>query len=111
MSEDLEDENFSPVVVDGGDEPVVVSGDVENGDGLAAGGLCGICVGECFSNFGNGLPPRGPGHGVPRCERSGGVRVLVGVFCEPPAGDDVHDRCAARLGGSTLCCQYGIKEA
>jgi hypothetical protein len=48
---------------------------------------------------------------VPRCERSGGVRVLVGVFCEPPAGDDVHDGCAARLGGSTLCCQYGIKEA
>jgi len=80
VNEDCKDENFSRVVVDGGDESVIVSSDVKNGDGLAAGNLRGIGVGECFSNFGNGLPLCGLGYGVPRCDGCGGVRVFVGVF-------------------------------
>ena len=66
MSEDLEDENFPGVVVDGGDESVIISSDVKDGDGLAAGYLRGICVGECFSNFANALPLCSLGYFMPR---------------------------------------------
>ncbi len=111
MSEDLEDENFPRIVVNGGDEAMMVSSDIENSDGLAAFHLCGIGVGECFPDFSNGLPLGGLGFCVPCCERCGGVRVFVDVFDEPPAGDDVHDGCVARLGGSARCCQYGINGA
>lgn len=56
VGEDFQDEDFSSIVVDGGDEAVMVSSDIENSDCPAAGYLCGIGMGECLTHFVKTLP-------------------------------------------------------
>jgi hypothetical protein len=44
VGEDFQDEDAAGVVMNGGDQAVVVSGDVEDGDGLGTADGCEICM-------------------------------------------------------------------
>jgi hypothetical protein len=121
VGEDLQDEDISGVVVNGGDEAVMVSCDIENGDGLAAGYLCGLGMGECLAHFLNASPEAYSCSFMPCGKGYCGVRVKSGVFIEAAACDDSHEvlsvvnmatsgkmsRCVAfrefgKLGGSVV---------
>jgi len=91
VGKDFEDEDFPGVVVDGCDEAVMVSGDVENDDCLSAGYGYGIGVGECLADFLDASPTAFPGNVMPRGKGSGCIRMELGVFIEAAAGDDSHE--------------------
>ncbi len=82
--------------MDGSDEAVVITGDVEHGDGLGATHGGEVRVREDFANIGDGLPPGGGGHSDPSGEVGGGVRVLLGIVQDAALGDDPH---------LEICCQ------
>ena len=65
--------------MDGGDQTVVISCDIEDGDGLGAADGDEIGMRENIANVCDGLPLGGGGHGDPCAEIGGGVRVLLGI--------------------------------
>lgn len=90
VSENFQNEDISGVEVNGGDEAVMISRDVENGDGLAAGYSGRIGMGESLTYFLEARPFAFFRGLIPRRKGNGEVRVKLGVFIEAAAGDDSH---------------------
>ena len=79
VGEDFQDENAACVVMDGGNEAVVIAGNVEDGDGLGTANRGKGGMRKDFANVGDGLPPGGGGYGDPCREVGGGVAMLLGI--------------------------------
>ena len=91
MGEDFQDEDFSGVVVNGGNEAVMVSGDIKNGDALPTGYRCRIGVGECLADFLK-VSPCGFLRNIMPCGKgNGSLGMKLGVFIEAAAGNDAHE--------------------
>jgi len=65
VSQDVENVDCSRVVVDGCNEAVMVSSDVEDGDSVVTRYVSQVCMGVFFSDFHDGLPFCGLGRDVP----------------------------------------------
>jgi hypothetical protein len=87
MRQNVPDVNFSPVVVDGGDDPGFVPGDVENCElshlvSMRKNGSDLLNVGK--------VPPPHPGE--PLSQAGLAVRVIRREVVQPLSCDDVHRR-------------------
>ena len=62
MDEDFQNEDASGVVMDGGDQAVVISGDVEDADRLGTADGGEVRMGEDLADLGDGSPFGAGGH-------------------------------------------------
>ena len=90
VGEDFQDENAAGVVVDGGNEALVIAGDIEDSDGLGAADGGEVGMGKDFAHVRDGLPFGSGGYGDPCRKVGGGVGVLLGIVENAAFGDDVH---------------------
>ena len=100
MGQEIEDEDFSGVVVNGGDEAEGIAGDIEDSDGLVAGYADFIGMGKVGAGGGQVPPLCLLRHGQPVQQGGRGLGMLAGKFHKARWFDDTHT--LAMSGGSWL---------
>lgn len=92
MGEEMEDEHFLAIVVNGGNEAEVVAVYVKNGDGFPTLNLHLVGVGEGFSGFDEVFPRGGKRESRPITQWFGGFRKALGIFTQGDSFDQPHSQ-------------------
>src|SRR6185436_5685117 len=87
MGQDMPDINSSAIEVDGGNQPVLVSSNVEDHEALHP-----VSAWECRSQLIEVLEDALPDDGIPTTERALTLGVALPKFFQGLAGNDVHGK-------------------
>ena len=90
MGEKIQDEDFLPVIMDGGDQPEIIAADIEDGDGFPAFHLHLVGVGEHPASFDEILPGPGEHEAGPVLQRPDRLGKAPGIKAEGGSFDQAH---------------------
>lgn len=96
MGQDVPDVDSAAIEVDGGNQPVLVSSNVEDYEALHP-----VSAWKCRSEFIEVLEYALLGDGVPTTQRALTLGVALPKFSQGLAGNDVHDKAPWLLNDTT----------